>query len=485
MLFITSPGASVSLAQVYKLSANNPFNQSPKLVKDDSGRIYCFWLADSSSILCEGCVNTPLNNFTLCYRIFQSGAWSSIDTVQGSDNQYYYGYDIDKDATGAVWVARIVGPSVMLFRSLAGRSFVLQSALIDSGITRRPLNIVTIAAIDSNAVWFDYHRDFDEFGSRSLCFYDGQSFIQKVFWRSNPFYYTTADPSRAFKSTQGMVYFLRSGSQYCTATSQPSYAYSELISSISTDSVVISATRQYSVNSLAGAASGHLTYWFYLNQVAATSVPSLDIIDQSNGNVVKRLSNLRFFPTTLSKQGPLLIAATIVDDQIFLKAIKDSTLFRTTILNDPSLFADTGRKSLSIISDTGSVAWLAWQGVLEGQSQIFVARTTLSSEIDTNVVLSIPNPTSQSAGLQFQIAQNYPNPFNPTTTIQYTLPIRTHVRLTIYDILGRQILFLVNAIEQPGLHKVRFDAANLPTGVYYCRMNAGEYNETLKLILLK
>lgn len=85
----------------------------------------------------------------------------------------------------------------------------------------------------------------------------------------------------------------------------------------------------------------------------------------------------------------------------------------------------------------------------------------------------------------FVLDQNYPNPFNPTTVISYQLPTNCLVMLMVYDVLGREVETLVNEREDVGSHSVTFDASKLPSGVYFYRLQAGTYNDTKKLLLLK
>jgi hypothetical protein len=85
----------------------------------------------------------------------------------------------------------------------------------------------------------------------------------------------------------------------------------------------------------------------------------------------------------------------------------------------------------------------------------------------------------------FTLRQNYPNPFNPGTTISYRLPARSVVALNVYDLLGRKVATLVHGVEQPGDKSVNFNAVNLPSGVYYYRLQAGNLSETRKLLLLR
>jgi hypothetical protein len=83
----------------------------------------------------------------------------------------------------------------------------------------------------------------------------------------------------------------------------------------------------------------------------------------------------------------------------------------------------------------------------------------------------------------FTLSQNYPNPFNPTTTIRFTLSTPGIVTLKVYDMLGTEVHMLVSAFLQAGEHSVRWDARNLASGVYFCRLTAGTSTQSRKLLL--
>ncbi|MEJ2617245.1 MAG: T9SS type A sorting domain-containing protein [Ignavibacteriaceae bacterium] len=85
----------------------------------------------------------------------------------------------------------------------------------------------------------------------------------------------------------------------------------------------------------------------------------------------------------------------------------------------------------------------------------------------------------------YNLSQNYPNPFNPKTTIKYFLPNSSFVTLKVYDILGKEITTLVNERKSAGNYSVNFNASNLPSGVYFYRMQAGNFVSTKKFVLLK
>jgi hypothetical protein len=95
------------------------------------------------------------------------------------------------------------------------------------------------------------------------------------------------------------------------------------------------------------------------------------------------------------------------------------------------------------------------------------------------------NATAESTPKEFGLSQNYPNPFNPSTTIRFALPQRAHVRMTVFNALGQQVAHLVDEMEEPGEHIARFDGSHLASGVYFYRLQAGEFVQTKKLVILR
>ena len=100
------------------------------------------------------------------------------------------------------------------------------------------------------------------------------------------------------------------------------------------------------------------------------------------------------------------------------------------------------------------------------------------------VITTIPEDPS-GVPKEFALLQNYPNPFNPHTVISYRLPAAGFATLTVYDGLGRAVKTLVNGPKDAGVHDVIFDAAGLAAGVYYYRLQAGGYQATKALLLMK
>lgn len=85
----------------------------------------------------------------------------------------------------------------------------------------------------------------------------------------------------------------------------------------------------------------------------------------------------------------------------------------------------------------------------------------------------------------YRLYENYPNPFNPSTVIKFSLPGAGKIKLTVYNALGREVQVLFNGIKQAGTHEITFDADNLPSGVYFYRLSAGNFTDTKKMVLVR
>ncbi len=123
-------------------------------------------------------------------------------------------------------------------------------------------------------------------------------------------------------------------------------------------------------------------------------------------------------------------------------------------------------------------------------------RLRVRSMIDTslsdisNAVFSLTVPSGVSENIQeltkdIKLFQNYPNPFNPGTSIKYSLRNRQFVTVKIFDVLGKEIQTLVSEIKSAGSYQVNWNAADYPSGVYFCKLQAGSFVETKKMILFR
>jgi photosystem II stability/assembly factor-like uncharacterized protein len=85
----------------------------------------------------------------------------------------------------------------------------------------------------------------------------------------------------------------------------------------------------------------------------------------------------------------------------------------------------------------------------------------------------------------FILYQNYPNPFNPLTIINYQLPMNNYVTLIVYDALGKEVARLINLKQNAGNYQIEFDGGNLPSGVYFYELKAGDHSQVKRMLLLK
>ncbi|OGU32769.1 MAG: hypothetical protein A2057_09785 [Ignavibacteria bacterium GWA2_35_9] len=85
----------------------------------------------------------------------------------------------------------------------------------------------------------------------------------------------------------------------------------------------------------------------------------------------------------------------------------------------------------------------------------------------------------------FELSQNYPNPFNPTTTLSFSIPVRSEVRISLINVIGEVVKEIASGTYESGSHEVKLDASGLSSGVYFYKLEAGEFTSTKKLILMK
>jgi hypothetical protein len=99
--------------------------------------------------------------------------------------------------------------------------------------------------------------------------------------------------------------------------------------------------------------------------------------------------------------------------------------------------------------------------------------------------ITLVKKKSLSEPRRFLLFQNYPNPFNPNSKIKFQIPKSSHVSLKVLDIMGKEIQTLVNENLLPGTFEVSFDGSDLPSGIYYYQLQAGDFSQTKKMVLIK
>jgi hypothetical protein len=157
-------------------------------------------------------------------------------------------------------------------------------------------------------------------------------------------------------------------------------------------------------------------------------------------------------------------------------------------VSETNLFAGTGGGGVFLSTNKGTT----WTAVNPGLMRLEVYSLVVNgADLYAGTFGGVfRRPLSEmTASVQipaaFTLRQNYPNPFNAGTTIRYELPIASHVSLTVYDILGRQVSVLVNDRRNAGVYEVKFDGSNLASGVYFYRLQAENYVATRRFLLVK
>ncbi|MBD3402733.1 T9SS type A sorting domain-containing protein, partial [candidate division GN15 bacterium] len=192
------------------------------------------------------------------------------------------------------------------------------------------------------------------------------------------------------------------------------------------------------------------------------------------------------------------------NDSLHVNALDDGRLFvgnsggaRTyeIILWTGSPTSEDFGQVMNITLDSAAGQWLApdWDNLMT--NPVVVANDTDGDGApdDTtlyNVVTDVEDTPDEELPLGFELQQNYPNPFNPTTTIEFSLPSQSRVRLDVYNVLGQRVNTLVDKELSAGSYAVEWNGRNnagtpVATGVYFYRLTTDEYTSSKKMLLLK
>jgi hypothetical protein len=161
-------------------------------------------------------------------------------------------------------------------------------------------------------------------------------------------------------------------------------------------------------------------------------------------------------------------------------------------LNDTTIFISSGTGLLYKTFDAG-ITFQSEPLNFVDIDDIYFANIEKGWAVGNNVILASFDAELISSAyeehitqnLSFYLSQNYPNPFNPSTTITYQIPELSFVTLKVYDVLGNEIATLVNEEKPAGRYEVEFDGTGLPSGIYFYRLQANDFVNTNKMILLK
>jgi len=204
----------------------------------------------------------------------------------------------------------------------------------------------------------------------------------------------------------------------------------------------------------------------------------------SNGVIITGLTNSTNFPTTAGAFSDSMRGihnCFITNLNSTGSQLRYSTYFGGTGNDAGSKAVSDGNGGVILTGGTGSadfpITHASYDTSFNGASDCFVSHLAF----DSSDVATIKGELLY----EYSLRQNYPNPFNSFTTIEYSLPKYSTVKLELYDLLGRRISTLINSPQNAGVHHVRFDGKNLASGEYFYRLSAGDFQETKKLLLLK
>jgi photosystem II stability/assembly factor-like uncharacterized protein len=155
--------------------------------------------------------------------------------------------------------------------------------------------------------------------------------------------------------------------------------------------------------------------------------------------------------------------------------------------NSPSDIEGDAIRTSNAGADWGTdlqVAYYAFQGLSTASGKAWISGTHGLIMRRNTIVSGIGNDANPHP-FALDLLQNYPNPFNPSTTIPYIIPERCHVTLAVFNTLGQEVARLVDEEEEAGYHAVRFDGSRLASGMYICRLQARNFTEAKKLLLLR
>lgn len=158
------------------------------------------------------------------------------------------------------------------------------------------------------------------------------------------------------------------------------------------------------------------------------------------------------------------------------------------------LFAGTNDHGVLVSTDSGAT----WSAANAGLTDVCIYSLAVSGsnlfagtnargvwKLSLDGLTAIHEPTTEKVPQTFYLFQNYPNPFNPSTVINYQIPKSGLITLKVYDVLGREVAILVNGEKPAGNYEVEFNGSRLSSGIYFYRIQAGDYVSAKKMILMK
>lgn len=164
-------------------------------------------------------------------------------------------------------------------------------------------------------------------------------------------------------------------------------------------------------------------------------------------------------------------------------------------IDGTKIFAGTYDSGVYLSTNNGQ-NWIqrneGWDSIIPTVNALLIANNYIYAGTEGHSLWRRPlsdfvgiNNISTEIPLSYSLCQNYPNPFNPSTNIRYQVKNKEIVKISVFDMLGKEIETLVNEKQSPGTYEVSWNGSAYPSGVYYYKINSGDYSETRKMVLIK
>jgi hypothetical protein len=198
---------------------------------------------------------------------------------------------------------------------------------------------------------------------------------------------------------------------------------------------------------------------------------NLDVTVMNNGTVSAGSSVLGFY---LSADANISTGDIKLGDVPIFSLPPGAQSAKSFVVSDIGNYAPSGSYFVgAVVDETNAVP------------ELYETDNTWTSGDPIELSTSVEEPDRASMPASFALEQNYPNPFNPETVISYTIPSISGVHLTVYNLLGKEMVSLVNEVKQPGVYHAIFNGDHYPNGLYYYSLEAGGHVIVRKMMLLK
>jgi endo-1,4-beta-xylanase len=226
-----------------------------------------------------------------------------------------------------------------------------------------------------------------------------------------------------------------------------------------------------------------ITLWGYMQ--SATSRPNAYLV-RLDGSERPALRWLRIYVATPAVDSPVRTTDEPRDVTLKWRRSAPATSYRVQVATDSlftSIAADTTVTD-TLVHLNPLTAYTVFYWHVSAVNSMGASANSVAATFTTgNQIVAVEKPVE--IPYDIVLSQNYPNPFNPSTEIRYDIPVRSSVRIGVYGLLGKEVASLVNEVQRAGHYRISFSAVNLPSGVYFYQLKAGNKRIVRKMLLLK